>query len=75
MGSQNEVRSAGVLLGAWHDDVIADDRSEAVDLCTELDLDDIASNEDNGGLGLVGLERGIWGDEGSGRDGRWVGDT
>ena len=75
MGSQDQVCGAGIILTAGDDDVIANDRSETIDLCTELDLNHIASVQGNGGLGLVGLERGIWGDEGGRRDGGGVGDT
>jgi hypothetical protein len=44
-------------------------------LGTELDLDHITGVQDNLGLGLVGLERGIWGDERRRGDGGRVGDT
>ena len=75
MGSKYQVRGAALILAAGHDDVIANDRPEAVDLRTELDLDHIASIQGNGGLGLVGLERGIWGDERGWRDCGRVGNT
>lgn len=75
MGSQNQVCGAALILAAGDNDVIANDRSEAIDLCTELDLDHIASVQGNSGLSLVGLERGIWSDERGWRDGGRVGDT
>lgn len=75
MSSQNQVRGAALVLAAGYDNVVANDRSEAIDLGTELDLDHIASVQDNGGLGLVGLERGIWSDERGWGDGGRVGDT
>lgn len=75
VGSQDQVRGAGLILAAGDDDVVANDCSETVDLGTELDLDHITGVQDNLGLGLVGLERGIWGDERRRGDGGRVGDT
>ncbi len=78
VGCEHQVGDARLVLvlgSAWDNDGVADDGSEAVDLGTELDLDDIAGLELDLGLSLVGLERGVWGDESVWGDGGWVGDT
>lgn len=77
MSSEDEIGGAGgILLGlSWNHNGVANDCSEAIDLGTKLDLDDVAGLEGDGSLGLVRLEWGVWGDEGIWGDGRWVGNT
>ena len=77
VSSEHQISDAGlVLLGlSWDNDGVADNRSEAINLGTKLDLDNIAGLESDGGLGLIRLEWGIWGNESIWRDSGWVRDA
>jgi len=73
VGSQNQVGRSTLddilgLILLRNDDGVANNRTEAIDLGTELDLDGLAGFELNSGLLLVSGQRGVRSDEARGRD-------
>lgn len=50
------------ICAGWDDDGVADDGTETVDLCTQLDLDNLASLECSLRLFCVRLQWGVWSD-------------
>jgi hypothetical protein len=74
--SQDEVcLPSSDLLRAADDYIVANDCAEAIDLGTELDLDDLSLLQLGGCLFGVGLEGCVWGDVGARRDGGAVADA
>lgn len=79
VGSENEVSLTasddvlGVLLG--DNEHVANNGSESINLSTELDLDNLASLQDDLGLGGVRDQRGVGSDIRAGGDSGGVGDT
>lgn len=65
----------GLLVLGRDDDGVAENRGEAIDLGTKLDLDRLALLELYGSLLLVRLQGGVRGDVGAGRDGGRVSKT
>jgi hypothetical protein len=74
--SQNEIRlPPRNLFRAADDYVVANNCAEAIDLGTQLDLDDLSLLQFCGGFFGVGLEGCVWGDVGARRDGGAVSNT
>lgn len=70
MCSQNEIcLPSGDLVGSSDNDIVANDRAEAIDLGTELDLDNLSLLQCDSGFLCIGLEGCVRGDVGARRDG------